>query len=103
MQPARSSRYVIAACSVVSCFLSSTSIPAAPVQSRVLDRIAQIRNLSTEQAARGLPVRLVSVVPYYDPVSNEFFAHVSSGGIYVSLDKPVNVAQGREIELTGVT
>ncbi len=103
MQPARSSRYLITACSVVSCFLSSTVAPAAPVQSRVLDRIAQIRSLATEQAARGLPVRLQAVVTYYDPASNEFFVHDSSGGIYVSLDQPVSVAQGREIELTGVT
>ena len=68
----------------------SIFLQAAPTTPKILDRVAQIRSLSTEDAARGLPVRLRGVVTYYDPMSYpvdplsmDLFVQDATGGIYV--------------------
>jgi signal transduction histidine kinase/ActR/RegA family two-component response regulator len=78
-------------------------VRSEPNNSGALERVSQIRSLSTEQAARGLPVRLRAVVTYYDPVSLELFVQDASGGIYVQSEKALSIERGQEIELTGIT
>src|SRR5438309_1377202 len=87
----------------------SVLLQGAPTPPKILDRVAQIRSLPTEDAARGLPVRLRGVVPYYaptaypaDPLSMDLFVQDATGGIYVQCEKPLNIKRGQQIELTGV-
>jgi signal transduction histidine kinase/ActR/RegA family two-component response regulator len=93
----------LAACALVACLSRSNDLYAAPRHPRALDRAVQIRNLSLEEAARGLPVKLRAVVTYNDPLSGEFFVQDATGGIYVSLDQPVTVKRGQQVEITGIT
>ena len=93
----------LAACALLSCLSRSNDLYAAPQHPRALDRAVQIRNLSIEEAARGLPVKLRAVVTYNDPLSGEFFVQDATGGIYVSLDQPVTVTRGQQVEITGIT
>jgi signal transduction histidine kinase/CheY-like chemotaxis protein len=99
----RPARLVFAVCVFVSCFSLSNDLCAAPHRPKVLERAAQIRNLSVEEAALGLPVKLHAVVTYNDPLSGELFVQDASAGIYVSLDKPATVTPGQQVEITGVT
>lgn len=102
MSVTRTASLFLAACALVSCFSWSNDLRAAP-HPKALDCAAQIRNLSIEEAARGLPVKLRAVVTYNDPLSGEFFVQDATGGIYVSLDKPFNVTRGQQVEITGIT
>ncbi len=98
-RPAR----LVFACALVSCFPWSRDLGAAPQPPRVLEHAAQIRSLSVEEAASGLPVKLHAVVTYNDPESGELFVQDATAGIYVSLDKPVTVTSGQQVEITGIT
>ncbi len=49
----------------------------------VLTRVEQIRNLSSDEAGLGYPIRLRAVVTYYGGEGWEFFVQDSTGGIYV--------------------
>ncbi len=49
----------------------------------VLTRVAQIRQLSREEAARGYPVRLQAVVTYCDREAGILFIQDSTAGIFV--------------------
>ena len=103
MQATRTSRHLFAVSVLVWGSSSVPLVQAQPADPGGLDRVSQIRSLSTEQAARGLPVRLHAVVTYYDPVSLELFVQDESGGIYVQCQKPLKIERGQEIELNGIT
>ena len=79
-------------------------LPATPLAKlRTIDRVARIRTLSPDEAARGLPVRVRGVVTYYDPALPDLFIQDSSGGVYVACQKPVDVRRGQIVEVTGIT
>jgi signal transduction histidine kinase/uncharacterized protein YdeI (BOF family) len=76
--------------------------PALPV----LNRIAQIRDLSAPQAARGFPVQVKGVVTFKDDDQQLQFVQDGSAGIYVSLEAKrfeVFPAAGTRIEILGFT
>ena len=62
----------------------AATIPLAADQSLPeLRQIAQIRNLSASEAARGYPVTVRGVVTYADSHNSEVFIQDGSGGIFV--------------------
>ncbi len=81
----------------------SAAFCADPARPAVLERTADIHNLSVEDAARGIAIKLHAVVTFYDPESTEFFVQDETGGIYVSLEKPISVIAGQQVEVTGIT
>src|SRR6266487_1890058 len=110
MQSDCSSKQRVVASALAWASAFSVLLHAAPAPPKVLDRVYQIRNLATEEAARGLPVRLRAVVTYYDataypadPLSIDLFVQDASGGIFVQSEKPLNIKRGQQIELTGIT
>ena len=95
---------------VVRAFLFAVVLGFMPQPARsqpgVLVEASQIRNLSPEEADHGLPVRLKAVVTYYDAGQVDLFVQDATAGIYVELkksQKPPALAQGQEIEITGIT
>src|ERR1700682_325957 len=110
MRPDCSSKRRVVAGALAWASALSVLLQGAPTTAKILDRVAQIRSLSTEDAARGLPVRQRGVVTYYDatayladPLSIDLFVQDATGGIYVQCEKPLNINRGQQIELTGVT
>ncbi len=103
MSVTRPARLVFAVCAFVPCFSWPGVLCAASPRPWLLEHAAQIRNLSVEDAARGLPVKLHAVVTYNDPDSGELFVQDATGGIYVSVDKPISVKSGQQVEVTGMT
>ncbi|HUC85325.1 MAG TPA: hypothetical protein VL970_09045, partial [Candidatus Acidoferrales bacterium] len=78
--------------------------PAATNQ--VLETAAQVRQLTPEQAALHLPVRLQGVVTFLDLAQYFRFIQDHTAGIYFSLDDASNypfLKAGAQIEIHGVT
>ena len=72
--------------------------------SGTLTQVVQIRKLSVEQANQELPVRLVGVVTYFDPVSPNMFIQDATGGIWARWPKDgPKLKAGQRIVLEGVT
>ena len=114
--PAHAARFWI-------CVLSAAAAAyAQPVKAGdalpVLTNVAQIRQLTPEQAARGYPVRIRAVVTYYSPTGPNFlgrdtfmgsdtpdvFVQDSTAGIWVNAPKDAApLAAGQLVELEGVT
>jgi hypothetical protein len=76
---------------------------------RTLTKARDAHNQTPDQAARGYPVHLRTVVtyfdPYIDPLHPAVWASDSSGGIYVELSSPpaVPLKVGDLVEITGVS
>src|SRR5258708_1036630 len=71
---------------------------------RTLTQVLQIPRLSVEQANQELPVRLVGVVTYFDPVSPNMFIQDATGGIWARWPKNgPKLKTGQRIVLEGVT
>jgi PAS domain S-box-containing protein len=89
MRPARLHSPFSRAC--VFClllFLASVSARAGQAGSNgtsrpILTRVAQIRQLSREEAAHGYPVQLQGVITYYDREAGILFIQDSTAGIFV--------------------
>lgn len=62
-----------------------------------------VRELSSERAARALPVELHGVVTYIDNIWTQMFVQDSTGGIYVKLAAPINVSAGDLVMIHGLT
>ncbi|MCU1274636.1 MAG: multi-sensor hybrid histidine kinase [Bryobacterales bacterium] len=84
----------------VACVTASEVIEGRPT---ILDRVTQIRELSPSEAARGLPVKLRGIVTHYDPTQPDLFVQDATGGIYVTCQRPLNIQQGQNIEVVGVS
>jgi signal transduction histidine kinase/ActR/RegA family two-component response regulator len=75
----------------------------------ILTKAHDVHSLTSEQAARGYPLHLRSVVTYYDPYIDPRHPTVwvddSSGGIYVELSSvpAVPFSAGDVLEITGVS
>ena len=72
---------------------------------KIFERIGQIRALTPDEARHAYPVKLHAIVTYYDPEPSEgnLFIEDASAGIFVLFPKPLPLARGQEVELTGVT
>ncbi len=77
-------------------------VPSLSAQ-RTLTHAAEVRRLAPEQAAKSIPVHLRAVVTYYDPAMNDIFVQDETAGIYVAGDRPLNLQQGQQIEVIGVS
>jgi len=77
--------------------------PAARGNQAVLEHAAEIRELSSAEAAKALPVHLKGVVTYYDAEAPDLFVQDTSAGIYIACDGPMPIERGQEVEITGVT
>jgi C4-dicarboxylate-specific signal transduction histidine kinase len=76
--------------------------PALPV----FNKIAQIRDLSAPEAARGYPIQVRGIVTFDQPSSSLQFMQDETAGIYVSLEAKrfdVFPAAGTRIEVLGFT
>ena len=71
----------------------------------VLQRTAEIRRLSVEQARLAFPVKLSAVVTYFDPIERLIFLQDADGGIYA--DPPPAflgpIGTGDLVEIDGVS
>jgi signal transduction histidine kinase/CheY-like chemotaxis protein len=69
-----------------------------------LTSIAEIRNLSQEEADRGYPVHFQGVATFYDSPTKTVVVQDSSEGVLVNLAKAQAVIRvGREVEIFGTT
>jgi signal transduction histidine kinase len=70
-----------------------------------LTNAQQVRELDPEAAGKNLPVRMIGVVTYYDPVLFNLFVQDGTAGIFVLVapDIHTNIAAGSRIEVTGVS
>jgi signal transduction histidine kinase/CheY-like chemotaxis protein/HPt (histidine-containing phosphotransfer) domain-containing protein len=72
--------------------------------SRVLTRVADIRRMRREEAARHHPVRVTGTVTYVDPAWSMLFLEDRGTGIFVALhNRPVLPRAGDRVEVTGFT
>ncbi len=72
----------------------------------LLQTAAQIRQLTPDQAARHLPVRLQGVVTFFDLAQYFRFVQDGTAGIYFTLDDASNypaLKSGARVEIDGVT
>lgn len=77
-----------------------------------LSEISALREMSREQAAQRLPMRIRGVITYYEPQRFMTFIQDSTGGTYLRAEwkivdppgmNPSSLGPGIEIEATGVT
>jgi hypothetical protein len=83
-------------------------LPAAPgLTTPPLSRVREVRELSPEEAARALPVRLRAVVTFYnfEPDWRPLFVHDETGGIYVEVVQhpDLGLRAGDVVEIEGQT
>src|SRR5438093_494769 len=76
-----------------------------PEKSPVLVTAGAVRKLSSDQAARGQPVRLGAVVTFYDRQTDYLFVQDRTAGVFVQNARATNLGLrvGQLIELEGVT
>jgi hypothetical protein len=81
--------------------------PAIPLEANndlpVLRQVAQVRNLSASEAARGYPVRIRGTLTYIDSNNTIQFIQDSSGGIFVDLKRKKFEAFPEELKLVEIT
>ncbi len=69
-----------------------------------LGSVAEIRELSREEATRGYPVRLRAVVTHFDAPGPNLFVQDDTGGIWVRWEPHMeNLQRGQLVDLRGVT
>ena len=82
----------------------AAAIEQGPRPSRALTRVADIRRMRREDAARHHPVRVTGTVTYVDPAWSMLFLEDEGTGIFVALhNRPVLPRAGDRIEVTGFT
>lgn len=68
-----------------------------------ITRISDVRALSTERAAKALPVRLDAVVTFYQAAENMLYVQDDTGALYVRGLRPFNIHAGSRVIVIGVT
>lgn len=70
-----------------------------------LHTVADIRNLTEEQAAEGRPVHLTGTITFYDPAQPALFMQDSTGAIFIQVDERTrySVVAGSRVEIWGQT
>jgi hypothetical protein len=89
-------------------FLSCQPSPRSRELVLPIQQVADVRQLTPEKAAQGLPVQLKGVVTFYDPTESRlFFLQDESHGIYINPfdaeGKPLPIKAGDLVELQGIT
>ncbi len=97
-------------------FLLALVLGAIQAEAEVLSRLSDVRDLSREEAAKGLPVHVRCVVTWRDPEGVWFTAQDGSAGIPVEIDQArmrhiwvgdsnslAQIRAGLEVEIEGVT
>lgn len=87
------------------------SFATLSVTAQTLTNAAQIRQLSWDEAAQGLPARVRGVVTYYDPDNHLAFVQDPTAGTFVDPQWRIvepegfagSIEAGMEVELTGRT
>lgn len=69
----------------------------------VLTQITDIRNLTTIDASKNLPVHLTGIVTYYDANRQNLFISENGYGIAVVSSQSMNLIPGDRVEVTGIT
>lgn len=81
-----------------------TSCGRVPDDSRtVLTSVLQVRQLSANEAARGLPVRIQGILTYSDRLSSDCFIQDATGGLRVTLASGTPPRAGSKVEVAGLT
>src|ERR1700733_11715123 len=75
---------------------SATTLP-------VLNTLAQIQALTSDQAAHLYPVRVRATVTYYDPAHWMMIVQEDGHGVYVGGPYPLDLHQGDHVEIVGRT
>ncbi len=97
--------YALVLATFVWVFPARAGKPSGQHQSLpVLTRIREVRQLPSDQAALGYPVRLRGVVTYYYFENQDWFIQDSTAGIYIEPgDKKLSVHPGQLVEVEGVS
>jgi diguanylate cyclase (GGDEF)-like protein len=62
-----------------------------------------VRELSSAEAARGVPARITGVVTYYEPAERILFVEDRTGGIFIRTTHAFPLAAGDQVRVYGVT
>jgi diguanylate cyclase (GGDEF)-like protein len=81
-------------------FLALSSISG---QQSPLTTVAQIRQLSPQQAEQGRSVSITGVATYFDGLGQSLFVDDGSGAIFVYDPPPTGIRQGDLVQVTGKT
>lgn len=93
-------RRLFPALSLTTMFLALSSISG---QQPPLTTVAQIRQLSPQQAERGRAVSITGVVTYSDGLERSLFVDDGTGAIFVYSPPSVNIHQGDLVQISGKT
>lgn len=81
--------------------------PFSPASLPLITTVEQLRRLSPEEAARGMPVRLRGVITYHEPSNYLTFIQDKTAGAYVGVDRGTDRSSGLKVgqwvEVEGVT
>jgi diguanylate cyclase (GGDEF)-like protein len=93
-------RRLFPALSLTTMFLALSSISGQQIP---LTTVAQIRQLSPQQAEQGRSVSITGVVTYADIIGHSLFVDDGTGSIFVYDPPPMSIRQGDLIQVTGAT
>ncbi len=83
---------------------SALAVAQPPPPAKALQTASEIRALTPEQAAQGMPVLLRGVVTFWDQSLFSRFVQDGTAGIYIQeMTNMPPVAQGQTVEIEGVT
>src|SRR5262249_35933360 len=87
-----------------ACILSALVTCSTSDSAPLLDTARAIRELSPEQVARNLPVKLTAVVTHANPHIGDFFLQDRTAGIYVHpIQAGKELTAGDHVEVIGVS
>ena len=70
----------------------------------ILENIREVRDLPSERARLGYPIRVRAVVTYADRAHGDFFVQDSTAGIYVNIGQAtIDLHSGQDVEIEGVS
>lgn len=88
--------------------IQGSLLTRAQEDSQVLTKVVDVKQLSRDEAQRSVLVKLRGTITYLEPNGLIAFLQDETGGIYfkhrsVRLDQSLDVEQGDEVEISGVT
>lgn len=85
-------------------FFSPNGAKPGDPKVKVLNRTADLKRLTPDEAALGWPVHIRAVITVTDPSESQIAIHDTAGGAFVAFQSPQpNCHVGDEIEITGQT
>ena len=94
---------VIVGLLAVSAIAQITNTDQSTNSLNIITNIGDIRSLTTDEAAKGYPVKITGVVPYHDSIWHIFFVHDYKDGIFVRDTNESSINAGDLVEITGIT